>query len=1273
MFAINHPHGLTAAAGARHRHTEVVSIARLTAATLLATVTLATGAASATAALPNLDTRARDSGPVASDTRRARDALEQRLGDEGIVTTDRVSGAVRLVARRDGFLTARSGDDAAAIALEYVRAQATLFGLGAADLGALRVTSRYRSPDGVMHVAWTQTEAGIASYDHVLYANVARDGRLLNVGGSAVGALAVDTAVPAIGASAALAAARRSVRGPLTAPRATAGPGPGAERPTRFADGARAGLTIFGDGRAEQLAWRVVLTGEEGVLYEVVVDASSGGVLKRRSLTERVSSANIYRNHPGAANGGSPQAVDLDADPTWLDRSNGFQILRGNNAHAYADTGAPNGLGAGENIAPSAGTNWVFPVSPVAAPGQTCPPAGCTWNSADAATKATNRSQATTQLFWFVNTFHDHLEAAPIGFTHAARGFEFADADGAGPGIGGDPVLAEANDYDDLDDARMSTPPDGESPRLETFFFTNPSLNAADQADVVYHEYTHGLTNRSVGTGAGLDAHQSRALGEGWSDWYALDHLAGEGLVTDGAANGELQIGAYLDAAGFRRQGLDCPVGTSAPSCPGTTPGGPGGFTFGDLGRVGNQLSVHDDGEIWGETLWDLRRALLAETGAARALVTGGLRLAPNNPSFLEARDAIIQADQAAYAGAHHALLWQLFAARGMGYSAATTSASATTTQEAFDLPPLLVHDASAVTDPPPGGDGDDVAEPGETVRLSETLRNRNPFAVTGVSGVLAPVTAGVVAVQRNASWPAIAAATAQPGAPAFEVAIPASASCSGDAQLDLALSGDQGAFGVSLALPVGRKPSTDVPKTVATSTPLASQLTFAGSGTVQGLEVHIARLNHTWVGDLVATLESPSGITITLMDRPGSDPDAAPFGAAGDDLSEVVLVDDAPTSIQSLPLSAPAGGYTGRYRPVQSLSAFDGESRAGTWTLRVSDEYTSADSGTLRSWALRPSACAAPANGRPMAAGDAFSVAQDATLNGAGVLANDSDPDSDPLTAVRTSGPAHGTLALAGDGAFQYTPQGGFSGQDAFTYVAHDGQETSPATTVALTVTAPRVPPPPPLAQPPPPPPPPSSALARAPAKLEVLRAGVAAGRLDVLARITTRAAGRVAVRYRSSGLTTRFTAPISRGVIRISRALPAAQRRKPTGIFTLVYDGGRSVQPDSVTLRAATGKANLVRRTTRIDSRGRLRVAGTITPRARGVVRIRLGYEKAGGETAFVIHRAMIVRGTWSLSAPLPSDGARSGGQLSIQFTGYEPRLIRGEQLAKAVTAAG
>jgi hypothetical protein len=177
-----------------------------------------------------------------------------------------------------------------------------------------------------------------------------------------------------------------------------------------------------------------------------------------------------------------------------------------------------------------------------------------------------------------------------------------------------------------------------------------------------------------------------------------------------------------------------------------------------------------------------------------------------------------------------------------------------------------------------------------------------------------------------------------------------------------------------------------------------------------------------------------------------------------------------------------------------------------------------------------------------------------------------------------------------------------------------------------------------------------------------------VAKGRLDVLARITTRATGRVAVRYRSAGTTTRFSAPIVDGTIRISRALSGAQRSKPTGIFTLVYDGSATVQPDEVTLRAATGKALLVPITTRIDNSGRLLVAGTITSRARGVVRVRIGYAK-GGDVAFASFQAKIARGAWSLAAPLPSEAARAGGQLSIQFTGYEPGPIRGEQVAKAV----
>jgi hypothetical protein len=310
--------------------------------------------------------------------------------------------------------------------------------------------------------------------------------------------------------------------------------------------------------------------------------------------------------------------------------------------------------------------------------------------------------------------------------------------------------------------------------------------------------------------------------------------------------------------------------------------------------------------------------------------------------------------------------------------------------------------------------------------------------------------------------------------------------------------------------------------------------------------------------------------------------------------------------------------------------------------------------------------------NRPPVAADDAYTVVSGTTLGGANVLANDSDPNGDALSAALASGTAHGTVALAAGGTFTYTPDAGFAGRDAFTYSASDGTDSSALATATITVVAGPSAPPAPLAPPPPPPTPPSAAVL-APAKLEVHRAGVRAGRLDVLAAITARATGRVTVTYRSSGATTRFTVPIADGTIRVARALPASQRRKPTGLVTLTYDGSAAVQPDSLTLRAAGRKAGLVRRTSRIDGRGRLLVSGSISPRARGVVRIRFGYTTAGGSIAILEYSAKITRGAWSLTAKLVPAAAKAGGQLSIQFTGYEPLGIRGEQLAKAVSPAG
>ena len=97
------------------------------------------------------------------------------------------------------------------------------------------------------------------------------------------------------------------------------------------------------------------------------------------------------------------------------------------------------------------------------------------------------------------------------------------------------------------------------------------------------------------------------------------------------------------------------------------------------------------------------------------------------------------------------------------------------------------------------------------------------------------------------------------------------------------------------------------------------------------------------------------------------------------------------------------------------------------------------------------------PINDAPVAQDDALSTLEDTPLTvvAPGLLGNDTDVDSNPLTATMVSGPAHGTLSLNTDGSFTYTPAVNYSGADSFTYTANDGSVDSNVATVALTVTA--------------------------------------------------------------------------------------------------------------------------------------------------------------------------------------------------------------------------
>ena len=119
------------------------------------------------------------------------------------------------------------------------------------------------------------------------------------------------------------------------------------------------------------------------------------------------------------------------------------------------------------------------------------------------------------------------------------------------------------------------------------------------------------------------------------------------------------------------------------------------------------------------------------------------------------------------------------------------------------------------------------------------------------------------------------------------------------------------------------------------------------------------------------------------------------------------------------------------------------------SFDLELSGRYVSAPAAV--SFSIQPT------DDEPAAIADAFDVqaGQSLSVSAPGVLANDFNPDNEPITAIVTSPPAHGMLTLAGDGSFTYTPSPGYSGADNFTYRATDGDNPpgAPTATVNLTI----------------------------------------------------------------------------------------------------------------------------------------------------------------------------------------------------------------------------
>jgi extracellular elastinolytic metalloproteinase len=652
-------------------------------------------AAPAHAARPFFDSRA---APRAAAAAVAPARAARAFGAGAQLQLDPLTHTPRQLLRLGGALSRPADGTARAIARRYVRAHAAALGLDTTDLGTLVLTGEEES-GGLTVVRWAQRYRGIPAFDNGLAVAVDRGGRVVSLTGSPRHALRVASVTPALSAARARWIVRRDAG------------------TTRSAARARARLVLFGGAGSVRLAWDVLFRAARTADYETLVDARTGAVLYRQNLVKGAEPALVYPNYPGAPGlVNAPRTVDLQA-LGYLPA--GATTLSGRFAHTYIDADGNLRPNFGEGVGPGAGGSWVFPLATTDGthsfenPAHGCSAVAlCTWSPGTPSSWRTNARQNAVQLHWLVSNYHDHLAAAPIRFTNASGNFEVGGRHGSDPvsvnadegaatGPGGGP------DGTHVDNAFMDTRPDGTSPNMAMFLNAHSAgvpyrdTNNGDDAGTVYHEYTHGLSSRLItlpsGTGA-LASPEAGAMGEAWSDFYALDYLARQGLDPDDPAiPGQEDLGRYSDAVPHitRTQGLDCPVGARAPACPGAVRTGPGGYTYGDFGQIVGRPEIHADGEIWSETLWDIRTRFVAATGSDTAgsdlterLVTDAMRLSPPEPSMLDERNAVLAADEADFGGRHATVLWDVFRARGLGYFAAAYGGEDAHPVESFAGPP---------------------------------------------------------------------------------------------------------------------------------------------------------------------------------------------------------------------------------------------------------------------------------------------------------------------------------------------------------------------------------------------------------------------------------------------------------------------------------------------------------------------------------------------------------------------------------------------------------
>jgi len=687
-----------------------------------------------TAPLGNFDVRARSRAAAevrgvteASAAKRA--GLQAKLAPIAAEATGPLrlttngAGGLRTLGARGGFLTRPDGRSGRAIARDYLTSHADLLGFSGAQAAALLEVSR-RGAGAFEVLTYEQHVDGLPVYQGRVRVAVDRDGRVLQIEAGAIdpalrgsdpGTISAEAAVSLAFRAAGFGDAMEEVEGEVAAlgrripgwelygSPLGSGAAPAAVREVVFP-------TAPGVGRT---AWRVHVMGRS-LSADVVIAADDGTLLLRADLTAEAGRGTYWEESPNDA-----AQVSREFPDGWLPV--GGTVTTGNNADAFLDRDNDNlpdgtsGNGLQDGRAFNDSQDFTFP--------------GGDGRSGHEMTGASSVLHG-----WvFANMAHDFFY--DLGFDEAAGNYQ-TDNFGRG-GVGGDAVVMNIQDSGAFFNAFFASAPEGMAP-LAAFGLFPISFDGSDVRDsaldgiLVTHEMAHGVTTRMVGGPSDvscLSSTQGSAMGEGWSDYF------GASLLDNPVP------GAYVSGnsrSGSRRHPFD-----DSP------------LTMADFGDVGFR-APHPNGEFWTAALWDLRTAIGAEK--TDALAFSALELTPCRPTYTEARDSILAADQAMNAGTNREAIWTAFAGRGMGFSAEALNPNffagdqfLTLATAAFDMPPDLgrTNAPPRITSRPTA-----FASVGQQIRYTVTAIDADGDAVT-IEPIDLPEGASWVPSQNQLRWTA--------------------------------------------------------------------------------------------------------------------------------------------------------------------------------------------------------------------------------------------------------------------------------------------------------------------------------------------------------------------------------------------------------------------------------------------------------------------------------------------------------------------------------------